>query len=275
MRHARSPHSQPRQRAPEPHRTAPNPSNAVPQPLLTVTNKFPETIRSSFHQTRIIPDPPGASGGDLQHEVRGLAFLPEQVGPPPTLRHSEHHEHVRGHPRAGISFDVVEKPVPFDRHVRTIPEVHVEGARRVGEGVPLKPGLRERQTVRFGVVNLPRRDVVGAGAGKVEMDVFAHGPASDATPCELTTRPSRPPGAGRGGGGQGPASWKAPAAKSESRQEITDASVARTTRSADGLRAPRCVIELPSRHARPPPVCASRPREPVAPPARHGRSPPG
>ena len=110
-------------------------------------------------------DPPGGSGRDLQHEVRGLAFLPEQVGAAPALRHSEHHEHVRGHPRAGISFDVVEQPISLDRDVRAVPEVHVEGARRVDEGVPLKTGLRERQTVRLGVVDFRRWDVVGAGAG--------------------------------------------------------------------------------------------------------------
>ena len=110
----------------------------------------------------------------LQHEVRPLGLVPQQVRVAKMRRRSHHHVHVRGHHRAGVAPLVVEEVVRADVHV-SLPALlepppecggHVHHARGVKVG--LSHGLAVGAGVEDGIVGeagMAHGRVLRVGAG--------------------------------------------------------------------------------------------------------------
>ena len=94
----------------------------------------------------------------LQHEVRRLRLLPQQVRSAPVVGRSQHHEHVRRHRCRGVPLFVVQQQVARYVHVLPGAKVLLQRADRVEQIVALKVALGHRLSVRARILNRDRSE---------------------------------------------------------------------------------------------------------------------
>ena len=96
----------------------------------------------------------GAVRRHFYDEVRRLAALPpDEIGTAHPLGGAEHHQHIGGHPRAGVAHAVIDENVASHIDIGAVFVPHAQGVDSIGNGAVLVIGFGQGFTVRIGVVD--------------------------------------------------------------------------------------------------------------------------